>query len=134
MKFLRQTQHTQTRKHTSRFSSSRMRRRVTGKVCTDIWEDRSGSIVTTKQSTKIHIRPLYSVDSLRQNSYVPPADLCFGYPLHKEVGEVAAVVRRSAKRNGTCSIQFAVGATVAGAEFTLGHDRVCVCVCARLRV
>jgi len=73
---------------------------------------------------------MYPVDSLRRKSYVPPADLCSGYPLHSRVGEVAAVARRSAKRNVNCSIYFAAGATVAErAEFTLTHDRVCVCVC-----
>ena len=51
--------------------------------------------VRAKQSTKIHFRLLYSADSLRRNSYVPPADLCSDDTLHSEGGEVAADPRRS---------------------------------------
>ena len=100
------------------------RRRVTGKVGTDVWKDRNVSIIRAKQSTEIHILLLCSVDSLRRNSKVPPADLCSGYTLHTKVGEVAAAARRSAKGNVNSSICFAAGAAGEREEFTLARDRV----------
>jgi hypothetical protein len=134
MKLLRQTQHTHTHKRArASFSSPRMRRRVTGKVCTDIWKDRSDPSVRVKQTTKIHIRLLYSVDSLRRNSYVPPADLCSGYTLHSKVGEVAAAARRSTGRNVNCSIFccWCNCCRMSGIHINTRSCGVCVCVRAR---